>query len=302
MDRDKRQSFHGHARRRQCYRNGGYRRRRQRHPRTNSTMKTKFALTLILIVGTFAALADWKVGKDIGANRTNITHGDGTLVATMEALVDLEDYPKEWFASRIVAAHNAELDALYFGIDPKAIIKADQTACAHEFEPWYLQTSMDALAEQPAHRCKKCRYWQNAGGYWSETKALRESDPTFWPKVEAQMKKDIGTSKARDGFTYPNPADEENAKAEAARVKATERKFSGNDGRNQITVRLHAAFLADAEADKLFEILLSTTDKAKFTETLGIIKSMRERSETLRETALIMTEHIFEAEVAPEPK
>lgn len=54
---------------------------------------------------------DWKLNSDIGHGRSRITHEDGTPVANMDALVDVEDYPKTWFAERLVAAHNGELRA-----------------------------------------------------------------------------------------------------------------------------------------------------------------------------------------------
>jgi hypothetical protein len=51
----------------------------------------------------------WKIAKDIGNGRARIVYEDGTPVANLDALVDPEDYPAEWFAERIVVVHNGEL-------------------------------------------------------------------------------------------------------------------------------------------------------------------------------------------------
>lgn len=53
----------------------------------------------------------WKINSDLGTDRSRITYEDGTPVANMDSLVDVEDYPKTWLAERLVAAHNGELIA-----------------------------------------------------------------------------------------------------------------------------------------------------------------------------------------------
>lgn len=73
-------------------------------------MKTLIAI--LIIAGSLAAFADWKISTNVGGGgrgRATIFHNDDTLVATLDAIVDVEDYPKKWFAERIVDAHNGEL-------------------------------------------------------------------------------------------------------------------------------------------------------------------------------------------------
>jgi hypothetical protein len=169
----------------------------------------------------------------------------------------------------------------------------------HQFAPWYLQTAMFILPEQPAHRCKLCGYWQNVSGYWSQTEKQRKTDPLFWSTVEEQIKADIGTSKAWDGFRFATSADEEAAKVAAEQAAKQARKWIdgySQSERAQITSRLHEAYLSAAKSDELFEALLSTTDPDKLRETLAIIRSLRESAETQRDVALILAEQLFEKE------